>query len=262
MYKILKYLSVLFFIFYLACEKKVPNQVISINPTISIHDIPAAIKRTSDEITIFMVKVNDPQGIRTIREVRIEINQGRKLIEAGLMWDDGQNGDIIAKNGTFTYSIIPEELSFSLGMIVLTIQAEDEQENLSTELYSAIFVKEFLINNPPEISEVSAPATISRSQGGSHMITAKVSDPQGLPDIQKVFFNSFKPPDGSPASGNPFLMYDTGNNGDLQANDGIYSFQFSISPSNDIGEYRFEIQAQDNSVAMSNKVVHIITVTQ
>jgi len=37
------------------------------------------------------------------------------------------------------------------------------------------------------------------------------TDLDGQSDILKVFFNSFLPPNGSPASGNPFFLYDDGN---------------------------------------------------
>ncbi len=259
MFKILKVSSLVLLLFFLACEKKTPNQALSNNPTISIRYFPEAIQRTSEKTTLFMVKVVDSEGIESIKQVRIEINQGENLIETGFMWDDGKNGDIIAQNGTFTYSIIPNQLPWSSGATILTFQAEDENGNFSPELQDTVEVKEFLINLPPQILSVSGPATISRSTGGFHLLTATVSDPQGLSDIGKVFLDSFRP-DGSPSSGNPFLMYDTGNNGDLQADDGIYSFQFTISPTNDTGEYRFEVQAQDKSGANSDKVVHIITV--
>ena len=260
MVKILKTSSALLLLFFLACEKETPNQVVTNIPGISIHYFPDVILRTSEKTTLFMVKVNDSQGIENIKQVVIEIEQGGNLIATGFMWDDGQNGDIIAQNGTFTYSIIPNQLFLSSGATIFTFRAEDENGNFSPELQDTSEVKEFLINLPPQILSVSGPSTISRSQGGSHLLTATVSDPQGLSDIGKVFLDSFRP-DGSPSSGNPFFMYDTGNLGDLQANDGIYSFQFTISPSNTPGEYRFEVQAQDKSGANSDKVVHIITVT-
>ncbi|RKY78456.1 hypothetical protein DRQ00_05185 [candidate division KSB1 bacterium] len=118
-------------------------------------------------------------------------------------------------------------------------------------------------NDPPILSNLSAPDTVSRSQiPNNFLLTIKVSDPQGLEDIDKVYFNTFKP-DDSPSSGNPFYMRDDGLQGvDQNANDGIYSLRIEISPQNQLGNYRFEFEAIDKSGAKSNKIIHIITVVE
>lgn len=251
----------LIFIFLMSCEKEMPSESISKEPIVSIHYLPESIDRFSSENILFMAKVNDPQGLSNIKQVHIEIFQQNQIINAGMMWDDGQNGDIISQNGTFTYALVPNQFSFSLGAMVVNFFAEDLDGNKSLELKDTLDVEENVPNEPPQIDEVNGPITISRSQGGLHLLTATVSDPQGLSDIQKVILNSFLP-DSSPSSGNPFNMYDTGANGDAVARDGMYSFQFTISPSNALGNYRFEVQAQDKSGAKSDIVVHVITVVQ
>jgi len=248
-------------LFCLACEKEAPVEINLTDPSIKIHSVPDVFKWQSEEQVLMMVKVEDPQGVETLDKVSIEIKQGSNLKDAGLMWDDGLNGDIIAENGTFTYSIIPKNLLFSLDPVYFTFLAEDMNGNFSPEIKDTIDVKEFIKNDPPQIIEITGPISISRSQQGNHLLTAKIDDPQGLNDIQKVFFNSFRP-DGTASSGNPFFMYDTGANGDVEENDGIYSFVFTISPSNALGNYRFEIQAQDKSGAKTDVVVHTITVVQ
>ena len=144
---------------------------------------------------------------------------------------------------------------------MISFQAKDRENHLSPVVTDTVLVESPVINNPPVITQVAGPDTLSRAQGGTYLLTAAVTDPQGLDDIQKVTFNTFKP-DGSPSSGNPFSMYDTGSDGDAAAGDGIYSFQFTISQSNVTGQYRFEFQAQDKPGATSNVAVHIITVIQ
>ncbi|NIW79349.1 MAG: hypothetical protein GWN16_07755, partial [Calditrichae bacterium] len=69
------------------------------------------------------------------------------------------------------------------------------------------------------------------------MITVQANDPQGLTDIESVYFEAFLPND-SAATNNPFDMYDnglpynpTGNPneaGDLVASDGIYSLTIAL----------------------------------
>ena len=118
-------------------------------------------------------------------------------------------------------------------------------------------------NDPPVLSNLVAPDTVSRSQiPNNFLLAVEVSDPQGRDDISKVYFNTFKP-DNSPSSGNPFYMRDDGSQGvDQNANDGIYSLRIEISPQNQLGNYRFEFEAVDKSGAKSDKITHIITVVE
>ena len=254
-------LSILLFVCLISCEKEMPIETISSKPITTLHYLPNSIDKSGTEDVLFMIKVEDPQGLVNIKQVGIEILQQGQIIDSGTMWDDGQNSDIISQNGTFTYSVIPNQLSFSVGEIVVSFLAEDFDGNKSPELVDTIKVEENIPNEPPKVVEVTGPVTISRSQGGVHLLQATVSDPQGLDDIQKVFFNSFLP-SGSPSSGNPFNMYDTGVNGDISSGDGIYSFQFTIGPSNTLGNYRFEVQAQDKSGVQSGVIAHVISVVQ
>ncbi len=98
------------------------------------------------------------------------------------------------------------------------------------------------------------------------MVTCKVTDPNGLGDIARVFFNSFFP-DGTPSSGNPFLLRDDGQKdqnglGDAVANDGEYSLAIAIGNASQLGTFRFEFQAEDRGGLKSEIVVHRITVIQ
>jgi hypothetical protein len=88
-------------------------------------------------------------------------------------------------------------------------------------------------------------------------LNIKASDPDGQSDILKVFFNSFKP-DGSPSIGNPFQLYDDGNeelNGDMIAGDGIYGLIIKLPANTTIGIYRFEFHAIDRSLDTSNVII-------
>ena len=79
-------------------------------------------------------------------------------------------------------------------------------------------------NNPPVITEISAPDTVTiQAQSVTIDLSVHVEDPSGLKDINRVFFNTYRP-DGSPAQGNPFTMYDDGSlivHGDAVAVDAI-----------------------------------------
>lgn len=139
------------------------------------------------------------------------------------------------------------------------VQAADQQGNQSLPYVSRIHVERFTPNDPPVIVSVSAPDTLSRSSG-NFLVTAELSDPQGLNDIDRVLLNSFLP-DGTPSSSNPFELFDDGIQGsDVVANDGIYSVRFVGIETAALGTYRFEIQATDNSGEQSNSVTHFLVV--
>lgn len=117
-------------------------------------------------------------------------------------------------------------------------------------------------NQPPLLSDLQAPDTVRlASQDQLLELRVRASDPNGLDDIQRVVFNSFRP-DGSASTGNPFQMFDDGdsNHGDARRGDGIFSLKIILPASTQTGTYRFEFQAFDKSNEGSNVIIHRITV--
>lgn len=114
-------------------------------------------------------------------------------------------------------------------------------------------------NFPPVISDLTAPDSLKLTDEIQLVkLSIKVWDPNGLNDIETVYFNTFLP-NGNPSSGNPFLMYDNGNSidhGDETAGDGIYSRIIQLPPSTPSGIYRFEFEARDREGEISNKIIH------
>jgi len=126
------------------------------------------------------------------------------------------------------------------------------------------------LNQAPSLSQLDIPDTLTL--GGTTqtiLIQVDASDPDGLADIRRVSFNTFKP-DDSPSSGNPWAMYDDGGekvigspdvrSGDLVKGDGTYSLTVALEPTNQTGTYRFDFQAMDRSGALSTTLTHYLTV--
>lgn len=118
-------------------------------------------------------------------------------------------------------------------------------------------------NQAPVLSDLIASASISASDPQPVMdLSVKAVDPDGVTDILRVYFDSYRP-NGQPASGNPFLMFDDGNtagiSGDTMAGDSVYSLrvQFGGAP---VGTYRFEFRAIDRSSDSSNVIIHHVQV--
>jgi hypothetical protein len=91
------------------------------------------------------------------------------------------------------------------------------------------------------------------------LMTVEVSDPQGLADIDSVYFYSLKPDSSWANMGKPFLLVDDGvpfnastrdpETGDLVAGDGIYSFSIIVynNPQTNLGVYTFYIYIRDKA---------------
>ena len=119
-------------------------------------------------------------------------------------------------------------------------------------------------NVPPVVRNLQAPSVLTLHPTDTLKVTISIEayDPDGREDIKSVFFNSFLP-DGSPSRSNPIYLYDDGNllaNGDLNANDGIYSRIIILPPNTPKGTYRFDFQAIDKKNETSNIISHNLVV--
>lgn len=241
----------------------IDSDSIRINGQFSINDTITITNR-------IQVQVEDQDGLSNINSLRYSIiaQNYLSIIANGYLYDDGSNTDSIARDGVYTAAVsfkIPRVL---IGLFTIKVTAVDKSELYSNELLLGFIIKR--LNQAPIISDLSAPDTVLLSnQPKTILLRVKASDPNGLQDIQRVFFNSFKP-DGTPSSGNPFRMYDDGSetilfppdgrSGDETKGDGIFSLQISLIPTTQVGTYRFEFQAKDFPELLSNKIIHFLTV--
>jgi hypothetical protein len=148
------------------------------------------------------------------------------------------------------------------GIYYTTIYGFDQNNVQSNLILTELLVEKN--NSPPILFNLIAPDTLTVIDVTQQFrLSVAVSDSDGISDVIKVFFNSTKP-DGNPANGNPFYMYDDGNtegtSGDEKANDGVYSLIIQMPSSTIKGKYRFEFQAIDRSNANSNILTHYLVV--
>jgi hypothetical protein len=206
------------------------------------------------------IRAEDPQGLDDIDSVFFQIFQPLSPVSfyRSLLWDDGQFGDLIPGDGIFTFQGNLEDTLKSRGVHTFRFQAVDQSGLFSDAKVKEVFIDR--INYPPILSNIIAPDTvILGAVGDTLFISVDVTDPQGLVDIKKVYFNSTKP-DGTPALSNPFIMYDDGSKGDITPNDGTYSLDVEITPDAQKGVYRFDFYAEDYSGAVSGSLSHFVTV--
>jgi len=236
-------------------------------PSITSLLAPDTVWSDSTYAPQFLVTVSDPDGIATIRYVLLEIYPPAFPAPAivDTLRDDGQSGDGEPGDGKFGSRLKPSVLGNNCGKHIFVFRPVDGAGGVGFAASRTIHVSLVHIpdNSPPQVFDLVAPATISRSAPrNNYLLSIRASDPDSVcgDDIARVFFNSFLP-SGTPATNNPFLMRDDGKQGDVAAGDGRYSLTISISQEVATGEFRFEFQAEDKNGALSEKLIHKLTVT-
>ena len=235
-------------------------------PEIVSYTIPAVIWTDTTYSAQFLATVHDPDG-DAVDFVLLDIHPPAYTQPAVIdtLRDDGQSGDGLAGDGEFGLLFESTRFGSAEGIFTVALRPVDNAGGIGPAVVENYAMRRFYVDNqPPELSDLTAPSTISRSATpNTYLLAVSASDPDAARGdrITRVFFNSFRP-DGTPASGNPFQMRDDGMDGDDTAGDGRYSLIIQITPTNPTGNYRFEFQAQDNNGALSEKLIHTITVTQ
>ncbi len=99
-------------------------------------------------------------------------------------------------------------------------------------------------SNSPELYNLVCPDSLQKGSPDTSYIFVSVRDPQGLADIDSVYFTVTRP-DGS-SNGYKFYLFDNGLAGDSTAGDGVYTIGIQApSTSNQTGDYTFHFRALD-----------------
>ncbi len=232
-------------------------------PTVREIVFPDTVRSDASDQVQILATIDDPNN--DVQEVRYRIlpPAPADALLLGALRDDGTNDDGVAGNGVFGVNLQSSDFQNNADFMTLAIIAEDAAGNRSREELRTIVVTPILDPNTPVILSVSAPDTVQRPLAGARLltVTARVVDPNGAADIQDVFFNSIRP-DGQPAAGNPFTLFDDGFNGDETANDGVFTIVTQIPSTALLGEFRFEFVARDRSGLESATVVKRLVVTE
>ena len=183
---------------------------------------------------------------------RSEFLTGQKIL---VFLDTGFNGDVTAGDNIYT-ARIPMNAGFASGNYVIEYYVKDNI-NLEGENVKLVGLHSFVYsngtnNNPPEISDLVMPGSVQRDE--DFVITLKASDPEGQEDISQVEFTLYDPT-GSYVGVFPLL--DNGNlddNGDENADDGIYSSKRSFKANVLTGIWKFIFQAKDKGGLSSNSI--------
>jgi hypothetical protein len=214
------------------------------------------------EPAIVQATVADSNGLSDISRVYVESeNQTNGVVRFEIeLFDDGDiqfHGDQSAGDGIYSAILDSTFRVGKQGLFTLRFIVEDSfGETNDPQAEKTIFVG----NTVGFFQSVFVPDTMFIPLGSSfnrELITAMVQDPQGLADIDSVYFFSLKPDSSLANNGQPFVMVDNGlpfniNNafievGDLVAGDGIYSFSLIVSSTTDPGTYTFTFYMRDRA---------------
>ena len=263
----LKLLVVILILGIAACDK-IPDGVVennSVDYLVTNISAPDNFAHTlSDSNVVTSIKIDNPQSVAAVW-CSLQLLKNQEVIYEKIdLKDDGEyaiDGDEQKDDNIYTGKITMKR-SLSSGDYVIEYYIQDNL-NLGDNNVAKAAVHQFTYNNGknnshPVISDLAMPDSINRNI--DFVITLKVSDADGLKDIAAVEFNLYQP---SGAYIGKFSLFDDGDtsaNGDITANDGIYSSKRSFKTDVTPGVWKFEFIAKDFPGTSSNTITHNLTV--
>ena len=180
-------------------------------------------------------------------------------------------GTLATTGGTDYSQTVPLTLSaLDLTTYTVMVYAVDAAKNVSGEARGALeYVRVFEPGSPPVLVELIIPDSLQRPAAGSPAkslsFVARVSDPDGLQDIERVDFWNAN------AAGTRIVMCDDGglrpcgaseSSGDVAAGDGLYTRRVFISSENALGANTLVFEAIDRAGLRSPQLSHTIIIYQ
>lgn len=220
-------------------------------------------RNASDTLIIKLNAYLKVTSANIIVECNISEQRTTKIVGKGNLLDDGVFPDLIKSDSIYSGSLTITIQRSYYGLLNANFTSFLNNE-ISDKLITPINISRS--NLPPQLSNLIMADSVTLSQTTQTFpITIQSSDPDGLNDISKVEFSSFRLPDTTTVRGN-FEMYDDGGknkvsgNNDSKESDGIYSLTIQLPPSTITGSYLFVFQATDRSNVISNKIKKTILI--
>jgi hypothetical protein len=238
------------------------------SPVISDVSAPDSFSVFSFE-SVMQVTASDSDGISDIQSVyyRSQKVGSEQIRYEGELYDDGDpaSGDQVAGDGIFSTRLDTAFLTAKKGDYTLYFYARDSFDD-ENEIVPEHIMR--VSNYSPEITSVAIPDSMIIPSIGSYRyasMEATVTNPEGLADIDSVYFFSFR--DGNPLfNGSPVILQDNGipfdyenyvnelnqsrrviSAGDAVAGDGIFTFPLVIESNFTAGDYLFRLYVADKA---------------
>ncbi|MFH1541489.1 MAG: hypothetical protein ABIE84_00160 [bacterium] len=208
------------------------SQISQVKLTPTINYIKATPKRVPPDgrtVVEIMASVSDPGGMVNISGVRADLSTIGRLSNTMLV-DNGLFGDLVAGDGIYT-------LQTSVPMRIDTGAKEVAVAVANKKGWLALAKTSLDVKKNPVILEAGfAPDWIKADGRSIALLTVKIDNPGRLEDVKGVTadlrafgFQSLK------------TLYNDSEQGDVVANDNVYSLQFIVPHSVNAGEYNVRV---------------------
>ena len=264
-FKIIAISLILVFIF-IGCEKEYDTVIENYNPDYQVKLVSPSDSiqyNPLDSLITIRIAFNSAVNIQSVF-CDVYAADNSKLNSAPLvLLDNGQivNGDDINGDGFFANKFPLSEL-YPNGIYNIKYFVTDKSNSTNQVALGTFKFDNGQANIAPVISDdIVDPDTAVVTDTTIILTSIKVFDQNGLSDIDRVYFEVYRP-DGS-TNNNQNLMFDDGNltlHGDQTAGDGIYSLLIQITSANQKGTYRLEFQAKDRGGKLSNIINHSLLI--
>ncbi len=169
-----------------------------------------------------------------------------------VMVDDGSSADVQAGDGVYT-ATFQSGLFSELSDYFFRFIAEDDQGNRSSPLVVIVRGRN-QFGSAPVITGAAVPRMVNGAQTNPVLVTAALTDREGLGDIDSVQFRLLVAGQGELPDSRQ-QMFDDGTGGDLTANDGTYSALLQVPASGDsVVDYTLAFDAVDKTGLRSASV--------
>ncbi len=235
----------------------------NVPPEIASVVAPATVPVDSAFTFLIAITVTDAEGRTDVQRATYQFfpPSHPNPTKEDTLSDNGDAGDLIAGDGVYS-ATLSSSLFEKIADYFIRFQAEDRAGNKSSARVVTLRGR-FQISGAPVIVNIAAPEIVNAVVNPIALVSATVSDPQGLADIDTVQVRIFLP-EGPEAANSPLMLRDDGNpalSGDQVAGDGIFSGLLSL-PDNGTSPIDFKLvfAARDHSGKPSNTVERILTV--
>ncbi len=259
-------ISLLLAIIFSACDKQYDNVIENSNPDYQVKLVSPSDSiryNRADSLIAIRIAFNSAVSIQNVF-CDVYAADNTKLNSSPLsLLDNGKsaNGDDVANDGSYANKIALSEY-YPNGIYNIKYFVTDKSNTTQQVALGTFKFDNGQANIAPIIfDDIVEPDTAIVTDTTIILTSVKVSDQNGLSDVDKVYFVVYRP-DGS-TSNTQNIMYDDGNlsqHGDQTAGDGIYSLIISIYSTNAKGTYRLEFEAKDRGAKLSNIINHSLLI--
>jgi hypothetical protein len=239
-------------LFFYGCEKDYNSVIEPVNynyQVIAVVPVQPFIYYPNNS-TFLKIQFN---SIANIRSVSLDIYSpaGEKLNASALPMTG-------IDNNTFSYTLRMQDTDLS-GVYTVKYYVTDLSGSIKEAAVQKFEYNNGTANTAPEIISVLIdPDTLVVTDSTDLLVTAQVTDAQGLNDIELVYFIVYRP-DGS-TSGFQNVLNDLGITGDETAGDGIFSLGIYVDENNVKGTYVFEFRSRDRGKLLSNIISYNVLI--